>query len=378
MRILFSGESHMDGLAAIIEGFPAGFEFDEERINKELNRRQTGYGRSHRMEIETDKVTVYSGVIGGRTIGSPITFIIPNKDNRRKDWSIADRQTIPRPGHADLPGLIKYGFEDIRLVAERASARQTAAWTAVGSLLMQFLEKFNIKIFSFVRAIGEIEIQFPTDPFAIKHVVDKSPLRIPDAFKFNEIKELIDKSKEEGETLGGIISVVVRGCPVGLGSYAHPDCRLDSQLAGALMAAPSIKGIEFGDGFKLSSLPGSETTDPIKVSQWGFNRATNHAGGIEGGLSNGMDIVMHLASKPIPTMKSGMTSIDINNLDEVDSPYIRTDICVVPAVSVICEMLTARVVAESFLERFGADTFEGVCERYRNYKDKLEVLLESS
>lgn len=376
LRVLYSGESHMDGLCAVIEGFPAGFEFDEERINRDLMRRQIGYGRGPRMSIEKDRVVVYSGVIGGRTIGSPITLLIPNKDNRRQDWNASDLQTVPRPGHADLPGAVKYRFKDIRLVAERASARQTAAWSAVGSLLMQFLEKFNIKIMGFVNSIGGIEVHSPTDPFSVKDVIEKSPLRIAEPAVFEDVKKLIDKAREEGETLGGTFTVVVRGVPIGLGSYVHPDRRLDAELAGAFMGIPSVKAVEIGDGFKLASLPGSHTSDPIKPGGKRFERISNHAGGIEGGVSNGQDIVIHAAAKPIPTLKSPIHSIDMETMKPADSPYIRSDVCVVPAVSVIGEMVASRVIAEAFLERFGADTFEEVYQHYRTFKDEMEEIFE--
>ncbi len=372
MRIIYSGESHMDGVMAVIEGFPAGFEFDEERINRDLTRRQMGYGRGARMQMEKDTVQVLSGVIGGRTIGSPITLYIPNRDNRRADWDPAKVQTIPRPGHADLPGALKYGFSDIRLVAERASARQTASWVAAGSLLTQFLEKFNIRFLGFVDSIGSIEANCPADPFAVREIIEKSPLRIPETSSLEKMKQIIDKARDEGESLGGVIRVFGRGLPVGLGSYAHPDARLDSRLAGAFMSIPSIKAVEIGDGFRMASLPGSHTSDPIRTGERGFTRVSNHAGGIEGGISNGEDLILRAASKPVPTMRSPARSVDLKTGAEVDSPYIRSDVCVIPAVAVIGEMVAATVVAQAFLERFGTDTFDDVFEHYQCFRDKME------
>jgi len=362
----------MDGVLAVIEGFPAGFEFDEERINRDLARRQMGYGRGARMQIEKDRVTVYSGVIGGRTIGSPITLMIPNKDNRRYDWDPARKQTIPRPGHADLPGAIKYGFEDIRLVAERASARQTASWVAAGSLLLQFLEKFGIKIIGYVDSIGGIEAPCPHDPFSIRDIIDRSPLRIIQGVISEKIKKIIDNAREEGETLGGTVVIIIKGAPIGLGSYSHPDRRLDSRLAGAFMAIPSIKAVEFGDGFKLASSPGSQSSDSIIIGERGFARSSNHAGGLEGGVTNGEDIVIRACSKPIPTLRTPVKSVDIVTLEEADSPYIRSDVCVVPSVSVIGEMVGAVVIANAFLERFGGDTFNDVFERYQYFRKCLK------
>jgi chorismate synthase len=367
----------MDGLAAIIEGFPAGFEFDEERINKDLARRQIGYGTGPRMSIERNQVIVYTGVIGGRTIGSPITLIIPNRDNRRKEWDPIKKQTVPRPGHADLSGAIKYRFDDIRLVAERASARQTAVWTAAGSLLLQFLEKFGIKIIGYTESIGGIETKSLLDPFTVKDKIEKSPLRLKDLTASEQFKNAIDKAKEEGETLGGVITVVVRGVPAGLGSYVHPDRRLDCLLAGACIAIPSVNAIEIGDGFKLTQMVGSETSDSVAVGERNFNRITNHAGGIEGGVSNGHDIVIHASSKPVPIIKSPAKTIDLATLEDTEFPYASSDVCVVPAVAVIAEMVIARIIAEAFLERFGADTFTEVCEHYHRFKESQEEMFDT-
>ena len=368
----------MDGLAAVIEGFPAGFEFDEERINKDLARRQIGYGTSPRTGIEKNQVIVYTGVIGGRTIGSPITLIIPNRDNRRKSWELKEKMTVPRPGHADLAGALKYRLDDIRLVAERASARQTAVWTAAGSLLMQFLEKFNIKVIGYVEQLGGIKVYNPTDPFSVKDSIEKSPLRIMEFSMSEEIKEVIDKARQEGDTLGGMITIIIRGVPIGLGSYVHPDRRLDALLAGACMAIPSVNGVEIGNGFEMTHLTGSQTTDVIYAGERNFYRRTNHAGGIEGGISNGQDIVIHLASKPVPMIKPPNKAINMASLEETDFPYVTSDVCVVPSVSVIAEMVVARVIAESFLERFGADTYEEVYERYHSYKESLEEIFENA
>jgi chorismate synthase len=372
MRIIYSGESHMDGVMAVIEGFPAGFEFDEERMNRDLARRQAGYGRGARMQIEEDRVRVISGVIRGMTIGSPITLMIPNKDNRRDTWDPARKQTIPRPGHADMAGALKYGFDDIRLVAERASARQTASWVAAGSLLVQFLEKVGMRFLGFVDSLGGIEARCAQDPFTCREVIEKSPIRVAEAGVQEQMKMLIDKARDEGETLGGTITVIVRGVPPGLGTYAHPDKRLDSMLAAAFVGIPSVKAVEFGDGFRLASIPGSQSCDVIKAGERGFHRVTNHAGGIEGGISNGEDVVIRAVSKPIPTLRSPLRSVDIQTRQEVDSPYIRSDVCVVPSVSVIGEMVAAIVIAGAFLEKFGGDTFDETIKRYRHFKKLME------
>jgi len=355
LRILYSGESHMEAVTAVIEGFPAGFSVDIERINRDLSRRQGGYGRGDRMKIESDRVEIFSGIINGITIGSPITLVVRNRDVRRESWDPGDKRTIPRPGHADLAGAKKYGLDDFRLVAERASARQTASWVASGSLFTQFLEEFGIEIISYVEAIGEVEAYSVEDPFSLKEQIESSPFRVLDPSVENEMKSIVDKAKIEGDSLGGVFCVTARGCPVGLGSYCHPDRRLDSMLASAFMGIPSVKGFEIGAGFKSAKLTGSKMNDPIEIHDGKITRKTNNAGGIEGGVSNGEDIIVRCAVKPIPTVRRKIPSIDINTGKPADSPYIRADICVLPAISVIGESVMATVLCKSFLERYGSD-----------------------
>lgn len=364
MRILHSGESHMDALTTIIEGFPSGFAVDEERINCDLRRRQSGYGRGDRMKIESDKVEIFSGIIDGRTIGSPITMVIRNRDVRRDSWNPEKRGTVPRPGHAELAGSIKFDNNDMRLVTERASARQTASWVAAGSLFNQFLEEFEIKIIAFVESIGGINVSFAEDPFSRAHYIESSPFRTPDPDKDEEIKRLVDKAKEEGDTLGGIITVMARGCPVGLGSYTHPDRRIDAAFAAAFMGIPSVKGVEIGLGFESASTPGSKMHDIPVVKNGRIIRKTNNAGGIEGGMTNGEDIVIRAAAKPIPTTGKPLPSVDVATMKEVTAPYVRSDVCAVPAISVIGEALAAEVICRFFLERFGGDNMKQVRERY--------------
>ncbi|MCD4783587.1 MAG: chorismate synthase [Candidatus Eremiobacteraeota bacterium] len=358
MRILYSGESHMEAVIAVIEGFPAGFHVDVGRINRDLAMRQDGYGRGDRMKIESDRVEIYSGIINGMTIGSPITLVVRNKDVRRESWNPEDRRTIPRPGHADFAGATKYGLDDFRLVAERASARQTASWVAAGSLFTQFLEEIGIEIIAFVESIGDVKTGHIEDPFVLKEKIESSPFRIPDPGIEDEMKSLVDRTKEDGDSLGGVFCVVARGCPAGLGSYNHPDRRLDAMLASAFMGIPSAKGVEIGAGFKSAGLTGSGMNDGMEMHDGKVVRKTNNAGGIEGGVSNGEDIIVRCAAKPIPTVRRKIPSIDFNTETPADSPYIRADVCVLPAMSVIGESVMATVLCKSFLERYGCDNME--------------------
>jgi chorismate synthase len=366
MQIIFAGESHMDALVAVIEGFPANVPIDEERINSDLARRQKGYGRGGRMKIEKDRVTILSGIIAGKTIGSPITLSIPNKDCRRETWNLKEKNTIPRPGHADLAGAQKYGFDDIRLVAERASARQTAAWVAAGSIFARFLENFGIKIIGFTESIGMIKAIEISDPFAEEELIESSLFRTGDLTCQEEMINLIDRTREKGDTLGGIIKVVITGVPPGLGSYVHPGRRLDSALSGAFMDIPSVKGIEIGNGFRGASQFGSEFQDIIEYKYGRITRKTNNAGGIEGGMSNGENIVIRAAVKPIPTLQQPLPSLDIITKEACAASVIRSDVTAVPAISVLGEAVTARVICEAFLERYGADHYTQICERFRN------------
>ncbi|MCE1247929.1 MAG: chorismate synthase [Firmicutes bacterium] len=366
MHIIFAGESHMDALVAVIEGFPANVFIDENRINSDLARRQKGYGRGGRMKIETDRVKVLSGVINGKSIGSPITLMISNKDNRRETWNPEEKTTVPRPGHADMAGAHKYGFDDIRLVAERASARQTAAWVAAGSVFAAFLEEFGIKIIGYTESIGMIKAKEIIDPFAASGMIESSLFRTGDLSSQEEMINLIDRTRDKGDTLGGIIKVAVCGVPPGLGSYVHPGRKLDSAIAAALMDIPSVKGVEIGSGFRGAARFGSEYHDPIEFRDGKICRKTNNAGGIEGGMSNGETIIVRAAVKPIPTLREPLPSIDINDKHSAPASVIRSDVTAVPAIAVLGEAVTARVICEAFLERFGSDHHKQISERFRN------------
>lgn len=365
MRTLYSGESHMDALTAVIEGFPAGFFVDESRINKDLFRRQQGYGRGSRMQIEADKVQIISGIIEGITIGSPITLAVANKDNRRNSWDKDSTQTIPRPGHADLTGSQKYNLKDMRLVSERSSARHTASITAAGSLFRQFLEEFEIHILGFVGGIGGETSLIPEDPFSLRDTIENSQFRTCSPKSDELFKQKIDEAASKGDTLGGTICVVIRGCPAGLGSYVHPDRRLDAMLASAFMGIPSVKGVEIGRGFESAALSGSQMHDIPQVYEDRIIRRSNNAGGIEGGISNGEDIVIRAAAKPIPTLRNPLPSIDMKTGKPSSAPLVRGDVTAVPAISIVAEAAAAEVICRCFLERYGRDHMKQIKNAFK-------------
>ncbi len=390
LRFLTSGESHGKGLAGILEGIPAGLQLSSEDINKELIRRQKGYGRGGRMKIESDRAEIISGVRWGKTIGSPLSIFIENKDwkNWQKgmssdiedDGSIAP-VTRPRPGHADLAGILKYGHSDIRNILERSSARETAMRVALGAIAKRFLMEFGIHVGSYVIQIGTVRIEnfdYGIENAGIEELfakAEESPARCPDAAVSHKIIQLIDESIKKGDTLGGIFEVVVTGLPPGLGSHIHWDRRLEARLSYAIMGIQAIKGVEVGAGFGMAEKQGSEIMDEIfyDPEKAGFYRKTNYAGGIEGGMTNGMPVIIKAAMKPIPTLKKPLRSVDIITKEPFEAAYERSDTCAVPAASVIAEAVTALVIADSFLEKFSGDS---IGETARNLNSYLQYLKE--
>jgi chorismate synthase len=380
LEFLTAGESHGKALIAVLIGIPAGLRVWAEDINSELRRRQGGYGRGDRMKIERDSAQIISGVRNGVTIGSPISLMIPNRD--WVNWSgvmdpdpgrfspeEAERRkvTYPRPGHADLAGGIKYDHGDLRNVLERASARETAARVAVGAVAKRFLDEFGISVRSYVIQIGEVRAK--RERFNMKGV-ESSPLRCPDPVAEGEMIEAIDEARGKGDSIGGIFEVVARGVPVGLGSHIHWHLRLDARLAAALMGIPAIKGVEIGAGFKAAEMPGSSVHDEIFHSpERGFYRSTNNAGGIEGGISNGEEIVLRAAMKPIPTLTRPLRSVDIRTKSPVEASKERSDVCAVPAAGVVGEAMTALILADAMLEKFGGDHMDEVQRNFRSYME---------
>lgn len=383
LRFLTAGESHGKALTGIIEGVPAGLALSGEDIDRELKRRQGGHGRGGRMNIEADRVDILSGVRWGRTTGSPITLLVENRD--WKNWKEGmsaeealrgsiEAVTRPRPGHADLAGALKYGEHDIRNILERSSARETAMRVALGAVAKKFLHAFGITIGSYVTGIGPVSIKPDTaDLMSLFERAEASAVRCPDGKASREMVELIDKAASEGNSLGGVFEVFALGLPPGLGSHIQWDRRLDGRLAQALMSIQAIKGVEVGLGFEAARRTGREVMDEITGDRPPFKRKTNNAGGVEGGISNGMPLVLRAAMKPIPTQKRPMRSVDIITREPFEAAYERSDVCASPAASVIGEAMAALLIADAFLEKFGGD---GMAETGRNHEAYLKAVEE--
>jgi len=372
MRFLTGGESHGAALLAIVEGVPAHLSLGSAYINAQLARRQKGFGRGGRMAIEQDSVEILSGVRAGLTLGSPISLLIKNLDwlNWEKVMAVegpilGEKVTKPRPGHADLSGAIKYGHRDMRNVLERASARETAIRTAVGAVARRLLEELGVHMYSHVVSIGGIRVErVDWDR------VEDSPLRCGDPHAEERMMEAIEKARAQGDSLGGVFEVRVKGLPPGLGSYVHWDRRLDGQLAQAVISIPGVKGVEIGEAFSLADFPGSQVHDPICWKDIrGFYRASNRAGGLEGGMSNGEEIVVRGAMKPIPTLGMPLASVDIETKESLPSHKERSDVCAVPAAGVVAEAMVAWALAQAVMERMGGDTMEELKERWERYKE---------
>jgi chorismate synthase len=376
IRLLTSGESHGKSLSVIIEGMPAGLKINLEFINKELARRQKGYGRGGRMRIESDKAEILSGIRFGETIGSPVSIRIKNKDfeNWKDIMQITEGSTdkivsSPRPGHADLPGILKYGRNDIRDILERASARETAVRVAAGAILKLLLAEFAINIYSHTISIGKISIKKPVKSF---DEIEDSPLRCTDPEMEKQMIKIIDEARQKGDSIGGVSEIIAQNVPPGIGSHAHFDRRLNASIAGALMSIPTVKGVEIGEGIKNAKIFGSKVQDEIFYSnKKGFYRSTNRAGGIEGGISNGEDIVTRIYSKPIPTLSSPLKSVDIKTKEETSAQKERADVCVVPAAGVIAESMLAYAISNTFLEKFGGDCLNDIKANYNSYIDRI-------
>jgi len=369
LRMLTAGESHGRGLAAILEGLPAGVPVSPKELAAELARRRHGHGRGGRQRLESDRFEILSGVRHGRTLGSPIAVTIPNVefDEKYRDLMSVEgegdpdqRLTRPRPGHADLVGAQKYGFDDVRNVLERASARETAARVAVGSLCKAFLGELGIQVVSHVVRIGRARASSrarPPGPADLE-AVDASPVRCADLEASRRMVEEIDAARRSRDTIGGVFEVLAYGCPPGLGSYVQADRRLDGRLAQALMSIPSVKGVEVGDGFASAARPGSRAHDEIVLRDGRIERKTARAGGIEGGISTGQPIRLRAAMKPFSTVPKALATVDLATRRPDVAIKQRTDVCAVPAGGVVGEAVVAFVVAEAVLEKFGGDSLE--------------------
>lgn len=393
IRFLTAGESHGKSLTAIVEGFPSNIKIENEYINYHLSRRQMGYGRGGRMKIEKDTAEITAGIRFQKTLGSPISLIIKNNDwenwienmspetNRGKGIEFI---TVPRPGHADLVGVTKYNFDDIRNSIERSSARETAARVAACSIARKFLEEFDIHIGSYVESIGDI---YSEDNFTDKlyqnktgkyftanklnERADKSSVRVLDKHQEANIINKIKLAKKKGDTLGGNFVVVATGVPVGLGSFVHYDRKLDAEIAQSIMSINAVKGVEIGTGFQSADAFGSQSHDEIVLRNNELTRKTNRAGGIEGGISTGLPIIVRAAMKPIATLMSPIETVDLKGMNSIKARRERSDFVAVPACAVISESMLAWSLAKIFLEKFGGDSIEETKENYKNYNRNL-------
>ncbi len=366
-----AGESHGKCLIVIVNGFPAGIQLDESDINAELKRRQGGFGRGGRMQIESDKVCILSGVRKSTTIGSPICLKIENKDSK---IDVLPDVTRPRPGHADLAGIIKYGQKDVRNILERASARETAARVAAGALAKILLARFDIEVLGYVKSIGGISSKkIVKNPNEILKNRNKSKVYCLDKLSEAKMVEKIKKAKRDGDSLGGVIEVMAFGVPPGLGSHTQWELRLDGILAGALMSVQGIKGVEIGLGFGFAKKFGSQVHDEIFYSEDrdAFSRTTNNAGGIEGGMTNGEVVIARAVMKPIPTLMKPLRSVDIITKKPKSASTERSDVCAVPAVSVVGEAVMAFGIARCFMEKFGGDSINEVTRNYEGYLKQI-------
>jgi chorismate synthase len=384
LRFLTAGESHGPELAAVIEGVPAGFEIDLAAVNQDLARRQKGYGRGGRMLIEKDEVRPVSGIRFGKSIGSPITFIIENRDFKNwtkrmsvnpADWEESRVVTRPRPGHADLAGVLKYNLDDIRDVLERASARETTARVAIGGLAKQLLKPFGISVLGYVVSIGANEAKTPADISLeeLARITEASQVRVADPEAERKIIAEIDACKETGDTLGGIVEVVAAGLPVGLGSHVQWDRKLDARLANALMSLQATKGVEFGIGFTAGRVRGSALHDEIgyDAAEHRFTRHSNNSGGTEGGMTTGEPLRLRVAFKPLSTLMQPLRSVDTKTKREAVGTIERSDVCAIPAAAVIAEAVVAFVLADAFLEKFGGDSRTEIERNWRGYLEQV-------
>ena len=378
LRFMTAGESHGPRLTAILEGLPAGLKLEKEDIDKELARRQQGYGRGGRMKIETDKVEVLSGMRFHETLGGPLTLQVINKDFANWNGRMAafgepegEKVTAARPGHADLTGILKYDRQDVRDILERSSARETTMRVAVGAVCKAFLQELGIKVVSHVVNIGGVAVDMSKiDMSKIGEDVG-SELNCYDSEAEAKMKARIDEAKAAGDTLGGIFEVIVQGAPVGLGSHIQWDRRLDARLSAAMMSIQAIKGVEIGAGFECAVLPGSQIHDEIFLADGRVQRKTNRAGGLEGGMTNGENIVLRAAMKPIPTLMTPLKSIDIESREVVLACKERSDTCAVSAASVVGEAMTAFVMAQAICEKFGGDALMDVKAAIAAYNKRI-------
>lgn len=389
-RFLTSGESHGISLNVIIDGVPAGFDIDNEYINAQLAKRQVGYGRGGRMKIETDKAIIKSGVRFGKSTGAPIAMEIVNKDfenwkipmssspvdqNDENLAKIAEKEiTNVRPGHADFAGAIKYDQQDVRNILERSSARETAARVAVGAVAKCILKQFGIEGFSYVLQIAEVKADENVVPD--EKTIESNDLRLADTSVYEQMKAAIDKAREEGDTLGGKVEVIYKKLPIGLGSHVQWDRKLDGQLAQAVMSIQAVKAVEIGMGVDVAKTSGKNTHDEVFFENGKIVRKTNNAGGLEGGITNGENLVVKASMKAIPTMKTPLSSINLKSKEAISAHFERSDTCAVSACGVVADAMVATVLVNAFLEKFGQDNLEQIKRNYSAYEEMLRERFE--
>lgn len=383
LRFLTAGESHGPGLVTIVEGLPRGLDVDVDDLAAELTRRRKGYGRGARMAIEQDEIEILGGVRHGRTLGSPVAVLIRNTEWPKWEKIMSPgpgeggkEVTRPRPGHADLAGMLKYDTDDARDVLERASARETAARTVAGYLSRSLLGICDIDILSHVTSIGTVSAKTLVPVPSDRERIENDPVRCLDPQASAAMVELIDRAKESKDTLGGIFEVVAHSVPVGIGSHVHYDRRLDTVLAGAMMSIPAIKGVEIGDGFESAATPGSSAHDEIVKHEGVVSRDTNRAGGVEGGMSNGQPIRVRAAMKPISTLMQPLRTVDMSTGEPEQAVRERSDVCAVPAAGVVGEQMIAFALAAEFSRKFGGDTVDDFAGAVTAYRGRIAARLE--
>ncbi|RDB62831.1 chorismate synthase [Gordonibacter sp. 28C] len=388
MRYMTAGESHGPALTAIVDGVPAGLKISEDQINSDLARRQSGYGRGGRQAIERDRVAVTAGVRFGRTIGSPVALVVANRD--WENWtdrmaafgdvpSDLAREVCPRPGHADLVGALKTNTDDCRNILERASARETAARVAAAGIAREFLAELGVEVFSYVASIGGASLDEDDPMLAAPDYkpldIELSDVRCPSVEATEAMKAEIDAAREAGESLGGTFRVVATGLLPGVGGYATAGERLTSRIGGALFSIPAIKGVEFGLGFEAARRPGSQVHDPITVDRKaGFTRTRNNAGGLEGGMTTGMPLIVTAAMKPIPTLMTPLSTVNLDTLEPEEASRERSDVCAVPACAVVAEAEVAFALADAYLEKFGHDNMTDIKAAVKSYRQRLRTI----
>jgi chorismate synthase len=365
LRFITAGESHGPALVAILDGMPAGLPLPIELIQQDLVRRQIGYGSGPRMKLEKDQVKILSGVMAGKTTGAPIAVFIENQDHKRWQGKPIAAFVTPRPGHADLTGAIKYGYTDIRPGLERASARETAVRVAVGAICRCLLSEFGIKVGGYISSIAEIKTNQEDLPYEKRFdIAETNEIRCSDISVLPSLVDRIKQAIETKDTLGGIVEIVAIGVPVGLGSFAQWDCRLDAKITSAIMSIPSVKGVEIGPAFENTCLPGTKLHDSIVPEGNVLLRSSNRAGGIEGGISNGQPIILHAALKPIASTLSPQKTVDLSTKINTETVYERSDFCHVPRAIPVLEAMVCFVLAQALLEKLGGDSIEEIRPRF--------------